>query len=108
MALWDGIVAEIDALDPTLHRTALVGSARTMRQFDFMERKIAQAARKKNEILREQVERLTAALAPHGGLQERTLCAVPFLAQYGSRILSAAAEAVDPFAPEHRALVVEG
>lgn len=108
MALWDGIVTEIDALDPTLHRTALVGSARTMRQFDFMEKKIAQAARKKNEILREQVERLTAALAPHGGLQERTLCAVPFLAQYGSRILSAAAEAVDPFAPEHRALVLEG
>jgi len=100
-------VAEIDALDPTLHRTALVGSARTMRQFDFMEKKIAQAARKKNEVLRGQVGRLTAAMAPHGGLQERTLCVVPFLAQYGRQILSAAAAAVDPFAPEHRALVVE-
>jgi uncharacterized protein YllA (UPF0747 family) len=105
--LWDGIVAEIDALDPTLHRTALVGSARTMRQLDFMEKKIAQAARKKNDILRGQVARLTAALAPHGGLQERTLCVVPFLAQYGGRILTVAAEAVDPFAPEHRAVVVE-
>ena len=105
--LWDGIVAEIDSLDPTLHRTALVGSARTMRQFDFMEKKIAQAARKKNEILREQVGRLTASLAPHGELQERTLCVVPFLARYGRRVLTAAAEAVDPFAPEHRALVVE-
>ena len=105
--LWDGVVAEIDALDPTLHRTALVASARTVRQFDFMERKIAQAARKKNEILRGQVGRLTAALAPNGALQERTLCVVPFLAQYGPWILSAAAEAIDLFAPEHRALVVD-
>ncbi len=105
--LWDGILAEIDSLDPTLHRTALVGSARMLRQFDFMEKKIAQAARKKNEILRGQVGRLTAALAPHGALQERTLCVVPFLARHGSSVLSAAAAAIDPFAPEHRVLVVE-
>jgi len=104
---WDGIVAEIDALDPTLHRTALIGSSRTMRQLDFIEKKIAQAARKKSGILRGQVERLTASLAPRGGLQERTLCALPFLAVYGRRILTLAAETIDPFAPEHRALVVE-
>jgi bacillithiol synthase len=105
--LWEGIVAEIDVLDPTLHRTALVGAARTLGSFEFMERKIAQAARKKNEVLRGQVTRLTAALAPHGGLQERTLCVVPFLAEYGSRILTAAAEAIDPLASEHRAVVVD-
>jgi bacillithiol synthase len=106
-ALWDGIVSEIDSLDPTLHRTALVGSSRTARQFDFMEKKIAQAARKKNEVLRGQVARLTAALAPHGKLQERTLCVVPFLARYGTGVLSTAAQAIHPFAPEHRAVVVD-
>ncbi len=104
---WRGILGEIDALDPTLHRTAELGSARAMRQFDFMEKKIAQAARRKNTVLRGQVERLTAALAPRGGLQERTLCALPFLARHGRRILTLAAGAVDPFAPEHRALVID-
>jgi bacillithiol biosynthesis cysteine-adding enzyme BshC len=104
---WEGIVSEIDTLDPTLHRTALIGASRTARQLDFMEKKIAQAARKKNGILRGQVERLTASLAPLGGLQERTLCIAPFMARYGRRIITLASEAIDPFAPEHRTLAVE-
>jgi bacillithiol biosynthesis cysteine-adding enzyme BshC len=104
---WDGIVSEIDALDPTLHRTVEIAKARTTHQLDFIDRKIAQAARKKDGILRGQVERLTASLAPRGGLQERSLCIVPFLASYGSRIISQAAEGIDPFAPEHRTLAVE-
>jgi bacillithiol synthase len=103
---WRGIVSEIDALDPTLHRTAVLGSARALRQFDFIEKKIAQAARRKNTLLRAQVQRLASALAPKGKLQERVLCALPFLSRYGTRIIATAAEAVDPFAPEHRAVVV--
>lgn len=104
---WKTLIDEIDTLDPTLHRTAELGSGRALRQFDFMEKKIAQAARKKNGILRGQVERLVAALAPRNGLQERTLTAIPFLARYGKSILTQTAEGIDPFAPEHRALLVE-
>jgi len=103
---WKTIISEIDTLDPTLHRTAELGSGRALRQFDFMEKKIAQAARKKNAILRGQVERLVAALAPRNGLQERTLAALPYLARYGKQVLMQAAEGIDPFAPEHRGLVV--
>ena len=104
---WGGIVSEIDILDPTLHRTALIGASRSIRQIDFIEKKIVQAARKKSGILRSQVESLTSSLAPRGGLQERSLCALPFLARHGRRLLSLAAGAIDPFAPEHRALVIE-
>jgi bacillithiol biosynthesis cysteine-adding enzyme BshC len=104
---WRGIVQEIDALDPTLHRTVELGSARALLQFDFIEKKIAKAARKKNGILRGQVDKLVASLAPRGGLQERTLCALPLLARYGSGILDTAAEAIDPFASEHREVVIE-
>jgi bacillithiol biosynthesis cysteine-adding enzyme BshC len=104
---WRGIVGEIDRLDPTLHRTAVIGSSRALRQFDFIDRKIAQAARKKNAILRGQVGRLVAAIAPRGGLQERTLCALPFLARHGRDILPLMLDAMDPFSSEHRALVVE-
>ncbi len=103
---WERIIGEIDRLDPTLHRTAELASRRAARQFDFMEKKIAQAARKKNEILRGQVRRLVNALAPRGGLQERTLCAVPFLALHGKDGLRTVARAIDPFAAEHRVVVV--
>ncbi|MGA2478669.1 MAG: bacillithiol biosynthesis cysteine-adding enzyme BshC [Spirochaetia bacterium] len=104
---WAGIAAEIDALDPTLHRTAQLASARTMMQFDFIDRKIAKAARRKNATVSAQAARLVASLAPRGGLQERTLCVLPFLARYGSAILDTAAEAIDPFTGEHREVVVE-
>jgi uncharacterized protein YllA (UPF0747 family) len=85
----------------------MIGASRSTHQLDFIEKKVAQAARRKSGTLRGQVERLTASLAPLGGLQERTLCIVPFLARYGRRILSLASEAIDPFAPEHRTLAVE-
>jgi bacillithiol biosynthesis cysteine-adding enzyme BshC len=104
---WRGIVNEIDSLDPTLHRTSELGRSRSLWQFDFMERKIAQAARKKNVILRGKVERLLASLAPRGGLQERTLCALPFLARHGNRIVSQVIACTDPFAPEHRVVGVD-
>ena len=105
--IWDGVLADIDTLDPTLHRTTLIARSRTERQFDFMERKVLQAARRRDEQLRGQVQRLTAALAPRGGLQERTLCAPPFLARHGTRVLEAAQEAMDPFSPEHRVVEVD-
>jgi bacillithiol biosynthesis cysteine-adding enzyme BshC len=106
-ATWQGIVEDIDALDPTLHRTAELGSARALLQFDFIEKKIAKAARKKNAILRGQVGKLVASLAPRGGLQERTLCVLPFLSRYGTGILQTAADGMDPFAADHREVVID-
>jgi len=106
-AIWRGLVQRIDGLDPTLRKTAELAAAVSGKQFDFMERKITQAARRKDEALRGQVARMAAALAPHGDLQERTLTVLPFLARYGSRVLDQAREAIEPFAPEHRGVVID-
>jgi bacillithiol synthase len=103
---WAGIAAEMDALDPTLHRSAQLASARTMMQFDFLDRKIAKAARRKNVTVSSQAGRLVAALAPRGGLQERTLSILPFLARFGDGILDTTAEAIDPFDADHREVMV--
>ncbi|HVO39321.1 MAG TPA: bacillithiol biosynthesis cysteine-adding enzyme BshC [Spirochaetia bacterium] len=105
---WDSLSQSIHRLDPTLDRTAQIAAGRTLRQFEFMEKKILQAARRKEETLRAQTRRLAAALAPRGGLQERTLTALPFLARYGRPVLGQAAAAIDPFAPEHRGVVIDG
>jgi bacillithiol synthase len=104
---WQKIVHEIDALDPTLHRTSELGRSRSLWQLAVMEKKIAQASRKKNVILRGKVEKLIASLAPRGGLQERTLCALPFLARHGDKVVSQVIACTDPFAPEHRVVGVD-
>jgi bacillithiol biosynthesis cysteine-adding enzyme BshC len=105
--IWAGIVREIDRLDPTLRKTAELASGTSARQFEFMEKKIAQAGRKKDEIVRAQVQKLVAALAPRGGLQERTLGVLPFLVRYGVRAIAEAAGAIDLFSSEHRGVVIE-
>ncbi len=104
---WLGIIQQIDRLDPTLRRTAELASGTTGHRFDFMERKIIQAARRKNVTLRGQVERMAASLAPRGGLQERTLTVLPFLARHGTRVLDQALGAIELFAPEHRGVVID-
>lgn len=105
--IWKDLTEQIEKLDPTLRKTAELAAAMSRKQFDFIEKKITQAARRKDETLRGQVERMAAALAPRGGLQERTLTALPFLARYGSRALDQALGAIEPFAPEHRGVVLD-
>ncbi len=104
---WKDLTGEIERLDPTLRKTAEIAAARSRKQFDFIEKKIIQAARRKDEVLRGQVERMAASLAPRGGLQERTLTALPFLARHGGRALDQALGAIEPFAPEHRGVVLD-
>ena len=85
--IWSELSQRIARLDPTLGPTAELAAAASVKQFDFIEKKITQAAKKRDEVLRGQVGRLTAQLFPRGGLQERTLNVVPFLARYGMRLL---------------------
>ena len=105
--IWGGLVEQVNRLDPTLKKTTELAAARSDRQFDFIEKKIVQAARRRDKILRGQVERMAASLAPRGGLQERTLTVLPFLARHGTRVLDQALAAIDPFAPEHRGVVID-
>jgi len=105
--IWGGLVEQVNRLDPTLRKTAELAAAASNKQFDFIERKITQAARRKDEVLRGQVERMAVSLAPRGGLQERTLTVLPFLARYGTRSLDQVLAAIEPFAPEHRGVVID-
>lgn len=107
MEIWADLIDQITWLDPTLRRTAELAGSASRKQFDFIEKKIVQAARRKDETLRGQVGRVVAALAPRGGLQERTLTSLPFLARYGGHVLDLALDAIEPFAAEHRGVVID-
>jgi bacillithiol biosynthesis cysteine-adding enzyme BshC len=103
---WQGLAARITGLDPTLGPTAGIASARVLRQFQFLEAKVLRASRRREGELRAAVEKVTSALFPRGGLQERSLNAMPFLARHGMQLLDAEAAAVDIFSPVHHCVEV--
>lgn len=105
--IWGELAREIGRLDATLRPTAELATAASLKQFEFIEKKITQAAKKKDEMLRGQVERMLASLFPRSGLQERTLCILPFLARYGMRVLEEEIRAVDILAPVHHCVEIE-
>jgi uncharacterized protein YllA (UPF0747 family) len=105
--IWGDLAKEIARLDPTLRPTAELAAAASLKQFEFIEKKITQAAKRKDEILRGQVERMLASLFPRSGLQERALNVLPFLARYGMRVLEEESRAIDIFAPVHHCVEIE-
>jgi len=105
--IWGDLAREIARLDPTLRQTAELATGASVKQFEFIEKKITQAAKKKDEILRGQVQRILASLFPRSGLQERSLNIMPFLARYGMRVLEEESRAVDIFAPVHHCVEIE-
>jgi uncharacterized protein YllA (UPF0747 family) len=105
--IWKGLAARIARLDPTLGPTAALAAAAGLKQFEFMEKKITQAAKKRHGTLRGQLERITSSLFPRSGLQERTLTAAPLLARYGMRVLEEENRMVDIFEPVHHCVEIE-
>jgi bacillithiol biosynthesis cysteine-adding enzyme BshC len=105
-AAWEGLVGEIDRLDHTLRRTAELAAAYSDRRFDIMERKTARALVRRDVEVARQAAALEAALAPRGGLQERTLCPVPFAARCGVRFVDLVARGMDIWQPEHRGIEI--
>jgi len=103
---WKGLAAKVAGLDPTLGPTAGIASARVLRQFQFIEKKVLRASRRREGELRAAVEKVHSAIFPRGGLQERSLNAMPFLARHGTQLLDAEAAAVDIFSPVHHCVEV--
>jgi bacillithiol biosynthesis cysteine-adding enzyme BshC len=106
--IWRGLVEEVGSLDPTLRPTAENAKGRSLRQFDLIEKKIVKAARRKNETLQRQVDRIIASLFPRGGIQERSLNSIPFLARYGLEVFNDAFGRMDFFSAEHRGMEIGG
>jgi bacillithiol biosynthesis cysteine-adding enzyme BshC len=79
------------AVDPTL--TGPLGALRNASLADLAdgERKILSHWKDRNTVLLEQLDRVRAHLAPNGEPQERVLNIAPYLARYGTGLLSAVA-----------------
>jgi bacillithiol biosynthesis cysteine-adding enzyme BshC len=74
-------------LDPTLEGAAKSTLSRMEHDLDTLHNKIVQAAKRRDETLRRQYFRTRALAFPGGLAQERTVCFVSFLNQYGPALV---------------------
>ena len=97
-------------LDSTLVESLRTAEAKMLHQFTQLKAKVARAENFRSGVLDRHERILTESLAPHGELQERTLCLLPLLASSGPGLLDeltalssvAGAEARHSCAVEHQ------
>ncbi len=89
------IRARLDREDHGLLTNAERMSARIDNEIQKFEEKVFQAHRKKNEIVRSQIERIGFHLFPNGKLQERLFSLNHYIAKYGFGVVREIYDSVD-------------
>jgi uncharacterized protein YllA (UPF0747 family) len=92
------------ALDEGLGHTAKVAASKIRYQRDRLRRMMARFELEKTDRLREHAETLTAWLHPKGGLQERKLSGIQFVAEQGPALIDRLVEAAADRCPGHKVI----
>jgi bacillithiol synthase len=79
--------AAIAAFEPTLGEAAGQAQGKIRQQLEFLDKKVRQAAKKKDEIAQRQLRKAVDNLCPGGHLQERVFNVAPYLMKYGTSFL---------------------
>ena len=82
-ALLEGYKEQLEKLDPTLLGVVESVEEKMLYQFDKLKGKVSRAENLRTGVLDRHERILLDSLYPHRELQERSLCALPFLAEYG-------------------------
>ena len=98
--------AEIRAFDPGLTGSADLAKGKMNQQLDFLQKKVQQAARKRNDIAVQQLRKAADNLYPHQRLQERVFNIVPYLIKYGASFIDQLDQAIDIDVADHQFLVM--
>jgi hypothetical protein len=77
----------LERLDSTLLEALHTSERKMLHQFDQLKGKVARAENFRSGVLDRHERILVDWLYPNGGLQERTLCALPLLASNGFGLL---------------------
>ncbi len=91
----DFLKKDIRTLDPTLGDSVDSAKGRMIQQLGFLEKKIAQAARKRSETAIGQLDKAVLNLYPGRHLQERVFNIVPYLIKYGYGFMDKLDQAID-------------
>jgi bacillithiol biosynthesis cysteine-adding enzyme BshC len=98
--------AEILAFDSGLAESVDLAKGKMNQQLNFMEKKVQQAATKRNDIAVQQLHKAVDNLFPNQRLQERVFNIVPYLIKYGAAFLDKLDQAIDIDVIDHQFLVM--
>ncbi len=94
--------AQLQQLDATLTGAAQTASWKMAYQLNKLRERAARAELRRNEVLERQAKLLAGNLYPFGGLQERTLSGVEFVARHGFDWLEELTSALSVDTPDHQ------
>lgn len=99
---FESLRKEALAFDPGLKESLEQAKGRLSLQWSFLEKKILQAARKRNETARQQLDKAVNHLYPNQRPQERVFNIVPYLFKYGYGLLDRLDRALPIEAYDHQ------
>jgi bacillithiol biosynthesis cysteine-adding enzyme BshC len=99
-----GLRKPLAKLDRTLIGSLDTAERKMLYQLDHLRGKAARAENFRNGVLDSHERLLIDALYPHHGLQERSLCFLPFLARYGPDLLDDLSQRVTMGNTEHHVM----
>jgi bacillithiol synthase len=102
--LYEQVTGKLLQLDPNLRFVTEENHKQIAVQINKLEEKARQQHRKNCEVAIRQFDRLKAQLQPAGGLQERSVSMLPYVAKYGPDLVARLVEEVPLDASSHRAL----
>src|SRR5215469_10088174 len=100
-AIFENYRKPLETLDPTLLGSLASAEGKILYQFLKLKEKAGRSENLRTGILNHKESLILSALYPHKDLQERTLCALPWLAQLGPEFLDKLAANIDLAAPQH-------
>jgi bacillithiol biosynthesis cysteine-adding enzyme BshC len=101
---FDAVKQQIMAFEPALEKSADAALGKMKRQLKFLENKILQASKKRNNIAVRQLQRVKNSLYPGGRMQERVFNIVPFLIKYDYTFVDKLYERVGIDAFDHQVI----
>jgi bacillithiol biosynthesis cysteine-adding enzyme BshC len=105
-ANFESLKAEALSFEPGLEDSLDLARGKIGRQWAFLEKKVRQAASRRDETARRQVRKAAASLYPTGRLQERVFNIVPYLIKHGASLMDNLDEAVNIDEHDHQVLMI--
>ncbi|OWY24005.1 bacillithiol biosynthesis cysteine-adding enzyme BshC [Sphingobacteriales bacterium UPWRP_1] len=94
--IFDHILQQAVAIDPTLQASVLAETAKMKSSFEVLEAKILRAEKRKFEISVQQIRNIMGRLFPNGTLQERYDNVIAYYLQYGDLFIDTLLKTLDP------------
>ena len=98
--------AELQAFDRGLTGSADLAKGKMNQQLDFLQTKVRQAARKRNDIAIQQLRKAVDNVFPNQRLQERVFNIVPYLIKYGAPFIDQLDRAIAIDGTDHQFFVM--